>query len=515
VSEVQQTVSVSAVRKADNAAVCVPAFASVSKNVSFGCGYSDPASGTLPVRVGGAAVSCGAGTQTVSLAFNAGGVATTTVQYADVGRIALNASYTGAGSDAGLVMTGTDDFVAAPATLTITNLTAGNIAAGTNFNATLNAFNNAGAATPNFGREAARQFDIGMALRTPTGGSSGSFVPSYGAFAGGGGVVTMTWSEVGTIDLTATVADYLGSGLAANADTGSGGALRIIPHHFDVTLAQPAACTAGATPFTYYDQPFSATVTARNASGGTTTNYNGSLANTAARSVTLLDPAGLGGSYAPTSIGPAEFGPGFVTRSIAYGGFATRQAAPGGLVVRVRDSDNVTSQGYTEPAAITMRSGRLRLFNAFGSEKQPLQLQLQAEYWSGAAWMLNSADACTSVAASAVALSNVRDGRGAPAAWTTGASTSGALVGGRGTLTLAAPSGGATGSVEVALNLGSGGNDQSCLASHPATTGAALPWLRSQNGSCSALWDRDPSARASFGIYSPETRKTVHARELY
>ena len=30
-----------------------------------------------------------------------------------------------------------------------------------------------------------------------------------------------------------------------------------------------------------------------------------------------------------------------------------------------------------------------------------------------------------------------------------------------------------------------------------------------------ATADRDPAARASFGIYSPETRKTVHARELF
>jgi len=47
--------------------------------------------------------------------------------------------------------------------------------------------------------------------------------------------------------------------------------------------------------------------------------------------------------------------------------------------------------------------------------------------------------------------------------------------------------------------------------------GATAFWtsLRSQNGGCSTLWDRDPSARATFGIYSPESTKTVHARELF
>jgi MSHA biogenesis protein MshQ len=53
------------------------------------------------------------------------------------------------------------------------------------------------------------------------------------------------------------------------------------------------------------------------------------------------------------------------------------------------------------------------------------------------------------------------------------------------------------------------------LSSHPASTGAALAWLRGRNGSCTTTWDRDPAARASFGVASPETRKTVHVRELY
>jgi MSHA biogenesis protein MshQ len=82
-------------------------------------------------------------------------------------------------------------------------------------------------------------------------------------------------------------------------------------------------------------------------------------------------------------------------------------------------------------------------------------------------------------------------------------------------LTLGAPSPTSTGSLDFALNLGATTTDQSCLGAHPASTGAALPWLRSQNGACSTLWDRDPSARATFGIYAPETRKTIHVRELF
>ena len=33
--------------------------------------------------------------------------------------------------------------------------------------------------------------------------------------------------------------------------------------------------------------------------------------------------------------------------------------------------------------------------------------------------------------------------------------------------------------------------------------------------SISGLFDRDPGARASFGIYGAETRKTVHVRDVF
>jgi MSHA biogenesis protein MshQ len=117
----------------------------------------------------------------------------------------------------------------------------------------------------------------------------------------------------------------------------------------------------------------------------------------------------------------------------------------------------------------------------------------------------NSADSSTSLPATAIALSGALAGSTSASAIT--------LVGGVGTLTLAAP-GPATGSVDVAINLGSSGSDQSCLATHGGTA-ASKPWLRSQNGSCAATYDRDPSARATFGVYAPETRKGIHVREQF
>ncbi len=163
-----------------------------------------------------------------------------------------------------------------------------------------------------------------------------------------------------------------------------------------------------------------------------------------------------------------------------------------------------------------VRFGRLKLSNAYGSEKKPLQLQVQSQYWSGNSWVLNSADDLTTLPVNAIALSGSMANKTSASAVV--------IDGGKGSLVLANPNPGnptplVTGSVDVAINLGSSNPDNSCLG--PRTTvplvtiGANLPWLRSQNGNCASTYDTDPSARGTFGIYSPETRKTIHIRELY
>lgn len=527
-AEAAQSVTVSAVRKSDNGLACVPAFASTSKAVTFRCVYANPASGTLPVRMGGAALNsanstaaaCDAGGRALTLAFNASGVATTTVQYADVGQLTLTASYAGSGSDAGLVMTGSDSFVAAPAAFGFSAISAGPLRAGSAFSATVTARNSAGAATPNFGRETPPEsVSLGFTRRSPggAGASNGSFSGSAGAFnAGSASGSNLVWSEVGSGDLIATLtsANYLGSGLTASGSTGSAGVVgRFVPHHFDVAVTP--ACGA----FGYAGQPFAVTVSAKNglASPTVTVNYDGS-ASTApnhAKAVTLSDVPSLGtlGSLSGASLAASAFTAGVASATPSYA-FTQKTTAPQTLTLRAIDDDLVSSAGAGEGHTL-LRSGRLRLSSAFGSEKAALTLPVRAEYWTGQGWLLNGDDSCTSVPAAAVALSNRRNGQGsATAAWSNTVSAI-TLAGGQGNLLLGAPSPAATGTVDLALNLGSAATDQSCLTSHPASTGAMRAWLRAQNGSCAASADRDPSARASFGIYSPETSRTIHARELY
>ena len=532
VAGVQQTgVTVSAVRASDNALQCVPAFAGVTRNVTFRCAYSNPTTGTLPVRVGGTALNsgnstaaaCDAGGRSVSLNFNASGVATTTVDYADAGQMSLTATYTGSGSEAGLVMTGADTFVAAPASFAFSGVTAGPIRAGRTFGATVTARNQAGVATPNFGREispAAVALSFIRRQPTGTGAQNGTFSGSLGAFSSGVATASnLSWSEVGNADLTATSSNYLSSGLSISGSTGSGPAGAVgpfIPNHFTVAVSQ--ACPAGTPSFTYSGQPFTMTVTAHNATGGITENYDGT-ANTSpnfAKAVTLSAATNASlGSLGSAGLAASAFARGVGTLSTQSFTFTNKLTAPATVNLRAVDSDGVSSAGQSE-GAVSLRSGRLRLFNKFGSEKAALSVPLQAHYWSGKAWVINSADSCTQITTGSVVRAQYLDHKGAPTtAWSSSPATDVTLSAGQGALIMSAPTGGATGTVALAINLGSTATDQSCLSQHPASTGLNRPWLRSINGSCATTHDRDPSARATFGIFKPETHRAVHVREIY
>jgi hypothetical protein len=203
-------------------------------------------------------------------------------------------------------------------------------------------------------------------------------------------------------------------------------------------------------------------------------------------------------------------------------GIAPTTAESDGVIMGAYDlnvggsNDHTSIMDATVQAATEVRFGRVQFSNAFGSQTSSLQMPVQAQYWSAKSWVLNSNDSLTAIPAASVALSNYRDSKGAAAAWTTTASGPGTLAGGQGSITLSVPTGAppGTGSVDVAINLGSSGPDQSCLAAHGGTA-AGQPWFRSQNGSCAATYDRDPSATASFGVYSPETSRSVHVRELF
>lgn len=522
-----QTLSLRAVRKSDSSTACVAAFAGLARTLLMSCSYANPSSGSKPVTAGGKALNssntsgaaCDGNTQSLLLNFDVTGLANTTLTYPDAGQVTVAASYVGSSltSDLGLNLLGNTSFIAAPASLSLGSVTAAPLRAGTAFSATVTALNSAGVATPNFGREtspATATLAFTRTAPTGTGASNGVFSGTLGSFSSGSATASnLSWSEVGSGTLTATLSGstgYLGSGLVPTAGSTSVGPF--IPHHFNV------AATPACGIFSYSGQPFTVSVTAMNglAMPSITTNYDGTGALTPvqAQAVSLSDTAGLIGSWSNANLAASRFTAGVASVSTPSFTFTNKLTAPQSVVLRATDANGANSSGGLEPS-MPLRSGRLRLFNAFGNNTSPLSMAVQTQYWSGKAWVLNSADSCSVVPSTAVASAQVLDHQGkATSAWTTSPTTL-SVSGGHATLTVQPPPGGRAGSVDLSLNLGSTTLDASCQSSHPTTVGAGLPWLRARNGACGTTWDADPSARATFGVQPAETRRTVHVQEVF
>lgn len=305
---------------------------------------------------------------------------------------------------------------------------------------------------------------------------------------------------------------------------------RFIPDHFAIT---PGVVTpACGTLFSYFGQdgfltPF--TLAAQNAANATTQNYAGNLAKLGlttwgaapassaspgfgfAASASLPDGTTLTASTtAPTGTWVKGVASVSAKHQVSRPTNLTGETAVTVTALPV-DADGVTMAAATEvqTASTPLRYGRITLSNAFGTEKSALQLPMQIQYWSGKSWVANNADTCTAIQAS--------DFSFAFPTTTLSACETAISVAGTApnyTLTLAAPGAGNHGSTDIALNLGATASGNRCVAvggAGPASTTAKAPWLQ-------YLWSGvlgNPSARATFGVYAPETRRMIHVRELF
>jgi len=507
-----------------------------------------------------------------SMTFGANSTASFTMNYPDVGAIRLHARHNI--DNSGDYMSGlSNDFVVRPAGFVVNNIqrsadafanpgaadAAGAvfIKAGESLSLTATAVNSLGNATPNYGREIAPE---GVRLTTalvPGLGLSnnpalGNGIIPGGLFSAGSATVTnVTWDEVGIISITPGVGDsnYLGIGDVTGTTSGNIG--RFTPHHFAVSANTPlfaTACTAGA--FTYIGQPFDyapglepvLTVTARNLSGGTTANYSGTAP--AAQAFFKITNASLTGkAYTAASgaldagavtapdpvIVAAGNGTGTLTFNSGGGLFFTRGMpeapfdAEISLAINVIDADSVVyptnparfgqataGNGIAFSTGKAMRFGRLRLVGASGSQLLPLRVPFEAQYWTGTFFATNVADTCTTVGNGSVGLGNHIGNLNAGE--TTVTAVTGPLNAGRGEITLSAPGAGNNGSVDLAINLGTGPSASACPAFTPTAAPGALAHLRGQW--CGAAYDRDPAARVRFGIRSGSDER-IFMRENY
>lgn len=505
-----QTVAISAVKKADNSNACVPAFANVTRTLQMACNYNNPMTGSLPVQLNGiylnstnsASAMCAANNP-VSLTFNSAGTANASVNYPDVGSMTLNISYSGSAvtGDSGLLINGADGFIAAPKDFVFSNITAAPIKAGNNFSATVTARNANNIATPNFGKEiSAEHAVLSFHKCQPTGANAvnGVFSGNLAIFNGGSASSSnLNWSEVGKGDLSATLTsgNYLTSGFTVVGNTGNSASIcngagnigRFIPDHFDTVVTQ--GCSSGS--FTYSAQPFVVQVTARNLSNAKTQNYDGTI-NTSpnfSKDTVLSDANAVAtGSLASASVAASTFTAGIANATPSFN-FNTAKTAPATIRLHALDLDNVASS-TTEGTAI-IRSGRLNLQNAYGSELLALPIPLEAQFWNGSAYIRNQQDSCTIVPASSIAMSNYRNNLAACETQLGYSSGTGNLVNGAArNLRLTKPGAGNNGSVDLKLNLTSASGSTCNTATSSAASSANIPWF-----------GVNPSSRATFGIY--------------
>lgn len=252
--------TIQAVRKADNAAVCVPGFANVTRTVGFNAVYDSPATGTRAVVVNGVSVVTAPASPPsttpptgVSLSFDANGRATPNLQvrYDDAGRMTLAASYTDTTANPGSSghrMVGSTQFIARPVGLCVYSDTANSecvagdascskfVAAGDPFRLRVGGVAwqsdndsdlcTGNLRTPNYqqvGMPLQPAIVLSHALIAPSGGSPGSLGETafdiVAADAGEKIFTTQSISEVGVFTITATPpTSYLGGPGVGNSD---------------------------------------------------------------------------------------------------------------------------------------------------------------------------------------------------------------------------------------------------------------------------------------------------------
>ncbi|WP_323945774.1 DUF6701 domain-containing protein [Aeromonas hydrophila] len=304
-----QTVAIKAVKKSDVTKQCVPGFANQSKSVKFWSSYVSPASNSFNsgMSVNNTLIGSSQGNATAfSLNFDAQGQSSITVKYPDAGKVQLDARYDGTGNEAGLVMLGSDQFVARPVGLCITPpqgvCAAGDSScpvfkkAGDTFQVDIKAMAWESAndsdicagnqTTPNF---VLPKIALGSTLVAPNPGTNaavGTATYSHVPASNSLNSITQTVSEVGVFRMTATPpvatppegstvsTGYFGYTIPPASSVPVG---RFVPWDFNLVSGTVTPACGG---FSYMSQPFGVKMRlqARNKQGGVTLNYRDAFA---------------------------------------------------------------------------------------------------------------------------------------------------------------------------------------------------------------------------------------------
>ncbi|PWB49924.1 MAG: hypothetical protein C3F18_09620 [Nitrosomonadales bacterium] len=334
---------------------------------------------------------------------------------------------------------------------------------------------------------------LASVLAAPSGGSAGTLTATSAALAAGTNTIAaQKWTQAGAMRIAAS-ATYLGQSIAGQSAVLG----RFSPHHLETV-----ATTHGCGTFTYSGQPITA-VTVKAMDGAPTASVTPNYRGAFARPVTLSDGNGsAAGAFSANVIAAASFLAGSAAAAPVFT-FTTPKTAPLTLALRASDGE-VSSSGFTEGAA-GIRSGRLRLLNAYGSELLDLPVALEAQYWTGNYYATNTADNCTVVPASSIIMDNYLKNLNA---CETQLSPAGSLVfsGGKPAtpgVKLTKPGSGNAGSVNLAVNVSATPAGKTCIgAAESNATAASIPWFGA-----------NPVSRATFGIY--KNPPVIYMRENY
>lgn len=347
-----------------------------------------------------------------------------------------------------------------------------------------------------------------------------------------------------------------------------------------VTRSDLQAAEGQATPFTYMDEPMKLTLTviAEKLGGGTTENYSDAFAGYSKLDAMTLGTGanwfntGCAGSTQCMGLGAVDGATGLTDRLTIVGpgiyslvvnpaifwvsGIGTvsahlklaRSALPDGpfetlqLGAMPRDADGVTvltpdldaATGNSAPfgnpnssperrfiANTKVRFGRLWLGNACGSDKRDLTIPFRAEYRNGnSVFISNLDDSLTSIAQANIGLGNHQPvGFNGSVDLTHIPAGPFSVASGLGSFSLIKPTGSpAAGSVDIVFALGLNTTTSASFdfsTAQPPTVGANMPYLRGKW--YGANYDRDPVARAAFGIFCGGSggRQPIYIRESY
>lgn len=446
--------------------------------------------------------------------------------------------------------------------------------AGQPFTITASAYNAAGAVTSNYAGNPSTA--LIACVQPATGCAPGILLATNGSGGWSAAAGTVTSNSASYSDAGAFTMQLVDTGFA-NVDAADGSspaqrtiaslpfnAGRFVPDHFDLaTNTTPlfstfnttdSNCSSGSAPirsFTYIGQAFSyltspqALIYARNASGVTTVNYSNALWH---NPVPLASYANTGNAnILDTSLTTSPIvsannnGTGTATVDstdlLAY----TRNlnapqnpfAADISLLMSVSDSSeaavtgngvintatnaifNGTGSGIGFDSGNLFRYGRLSLNNASGAETLNLPVPMQAQYWNGANFIVNTADNCTRLNANTIAMGNYTKNL-APCA--TALSLGTPLLNGIGNLKLLAPGANRNGSVDLTVNLQAApppAGSLTCLTTgttQSPVTAAGLSYLQGKWSGTN--YNVDPVVRATFGVYK-NANEFIFMREMY